>query len=153
MKEKSKQRVYKKNKKTRNQILWYKSHQRNKHLASPPCKIFWTILKLGKGLMQTYGQENRWQYTWLSLKKMYQEKKEEEDSASLTIVSMPQCKDSRKAQTEQRKTTRNSNVNLGTNSKTIKSRKQKWEEKIVWILQATNWEDCTRYDLNIATKR
>ena len=49
-----KKRVPEKNKKTRqNQALQQKFHQRNKHLDSPLCKIFWTILKMHKEGTQT----------------------------------------------------------------------------------------------------
>ena len=51
---KSKNRVPQKNKKTSwNQALQQKSHQRNKHLGSSPCKIQWTIFKIVKEGTQT----------------------------------------------------------------------------------------------------
>ena len=60
MKEKNKKRVPQTNKKTsRNQTLQQKSHQRNKQLSCPPCKILGTILKMDMGRTQTNGSEDK----------------------------------------------------------------------------------------------
>ena len=57
---KSKKSVPQKNKKAaRNQALEQKSHQRNKHLSSLPCKILLTILKMVKGGTQTNWPKNK----------------------------------------------------------------------------------------------
>ena len=44
---------------SRNQALQQKSHQRGKHLGSPPCKILVTILKMDERGTQTNGPENK----------------------------------------------------------------------------------------------
>ena len=56
-------RVPQKNKKTPgNQALLQKFHHSDKHLASPPCKIFWGILKMDKGGNQTSKPKNKKDY-------------------------------------------------------------------------------------------
>ena len=36
-----------------------KSHQRNKHLVSPPCNVLWTILNMEKGIIQGKGHKDK----------------------------------------------------------------------------------------------
>ena len=42
-----------------NKTLLQKSHQRNKHLGSTPCKILVTILRFDKGRTQTNRPKNK----------------------------------------------------------------------------------------------
>ena len=60
MKEKNLKSVSQENKKTNgNQTISEKSHQRNKHLDCPPCKIHRTILKADEGRTSTNGPKNQ----------------------------------------------------------------------------------------------
>ena len=43
----------------RNYAVWQKSHQKNKHLDIPPCKIHRTILNWDKGGTQTNRQKDK----------------------------------------------------------------------------------------------
>ena len=45
---------------------------------------------------------------------------------------------------DEKKATKCSTDNMSTNTKTTKIRKEKWEEKTVWIFEETNWRDCMR---------
>ena len=57
---KEKIRIPQKNKKTfQNQALRQKSHQMNKHLGSPPCKMLETILKINKGEILTNERKDK----------------------------------------------------------------------------------------------
>ena len=52
-----------------------------------------------------------------------------------------------------KKTNYNSINNISTNRITAKASKQNWEEKtILWIFQATNWQNLTPKDGDMATK-
>ena len=55
MKEKTKKYL----RRTRKLLETKKSHQKNKHLSSPPCKIIGTILKMDKGRTQTNGPPDK----------------------------------------------------------------------------------------------
>ena len=56
----NKKRVSQTNEKdSQNQALLQKSHQRDKHLGSPPCKILGTIPKMDKGRTQTNGPKDK----------------------------------------------------------------------------------------------
>ena len=58
--ERNKKRVLQTNEKpARNQTLQKKSHQRDKHMGCPPCKKFWTILKMEEGVTQINGPEDK----------------------------------------------------------------------------------------------
>ena len=46
----------------------------------------------------------------------------------------------------------NSNINLSKTTKTKKKKKKMARKTTVWILQATNWRDCAREDLDIVKK-
>ena len=83
MKEKNKKRVQQTNERaSRNQVLQPKSHHRDKHLGSPPCKILETVLKIDKKVSQTYGPNGKIDYSPKVLYSrydidcMYQEKNE-----------------------------------------------------------------------------
>ena len=53
------------NKKTsRNQALQQKSHQKDKHLSRPPCKVIWTILKMSKGENHSNGPKDKESWWW-----------------------------------------------------------------------------------------
>ena len=82
MKEKNKKRVLQTNEKmSQNQSLQQKSHQRDEHLSSPPCKILETILKMNK-----VGTQTNWPVYQMMIHPALQprdEKKDEEDSPAL----------------------------------------------------------------------
>ena len=48
----------------------------------------------------------------------------------------------------------NNSDNIRTNSKTTKSKKTRiGRKRTLWILQATNWRDCTQEDMFMAKKK
>ena len=98
-----KTRVPQKNDKTPwNKVLKQKSHQSDKHLGSPHCKIFRTIFKTDKGGIQTNGPKDkkvddyeqsftseRWHWPSECVKQ-----RRKEDSPALEITLMHQYKES-----------------------------------------------------------
>ena len=138
-------RAPQKNKKTsQNQTLPQKSHQRDKHQDSPPCKILRTILNMDKGRTQTNGPKkknvNNNAQGDLHLRDdiecMYWEKKEEENSLILRIALIHQYKDLKSIlECAKKDKLKQLIIVLGTLiqiEKQQKTRKQKWEEKLLY---------------------
>ena len=99
------------------------------------CKVFWKILKMDKGeLRQTELRTSK--LMMMMLKALHpREKKEEmnspafEDCIDASIQEIEKCTNKDKERLIA--VTSNSNVNVRTNGKTTKPRKQIWEEKLL----------------------